>query len=195
MADSKLKHPGGRPLKFKSVAELRKKIDAYFSQCDPHMVEITEWVQARTKDGKLKKDKNGLNYLVQVTHKVMTDQVPYTITGLALALNTSRETLLDYESGNRDKKEDDEGYDPDVAKFSDTIKRAKLRCEQFNEQMLFSSTPTGSIFNLKNNYGWKDKIEQDLTSNGETIAPRIVSPIQPRNARTEAQAEPSNPAD
>lgn len=27
-------HPGGRPLKFKSVEELQVKIDAYFNECD-----------------------------------------------------------------------------------------------------------------------------------------------------------------
>lgn len=27
-------HPGGRPLKFKSVEELQIKIDAYFNECD-----------------------------------------------------------------------------------------------------------------------------------------------------------------
>lgn len=139
-----MSHPGGRPLKFKTVEELQEKIDAYFAECDPHVVEITEHVQARDKSGNLLKDKNGLNYLVEVTHKVETKQVPYTITGLAYYLDTSRETLLDYQ---------------ERPEFSDTIKKAKLKCENYAESMLFSTTPTGSIFNLKNNYGWKDKTE------------------------------------
>jgi hypothetical protein len=72
---------------------------------------------------------------------------PYTITGLALALNTTRETLLDYE----DKEE-----------FSDTVKRAKLKCENFAEKHLFKGKNgvVGAIFNLKNNYSrWVDKQE------------------------------------
>jgi hypothetical protein len=145
---------GGRPLKFKSVKELQEKIDAYFADCDPHMEEVTEWVQARDSKGQLKKDENGLNYLVEVTHKVMTEQKPYTITGLALALDTSRETLLDYE----EKQE-----------FSDTIKKAKDRCHNYVENSLLTSNPTGAIFNLKNNYGWKDKTEQDITTGGEAM--------------------------
>lgn len=149
------KHPGGRPLKFKSVEELQEKIDAYFTKCDPHVIDITEWVEARDPDGKLLKDENGLNYLVEITHKKWTDQIPYTITGLALALDTSRETLINYE--NREE-------------YFDTIKKAKLRCEHFNERMLFGNNPTGTIFNLKNNYNWKDRNETDLTSNGQTLS-------------------------
>lgn len=137
---------GGRPLKFKSVSDLQKAIDAYFADCDPHMEEITEWVEARDKEGKLLKDEYGLNYLVEVTHKVMTKQKPYLITDLAVWLDTSRETLLDYEG---------------KPGFSDTIKASKDKCESYAEQMLYSQSSTGSIFNLKNNYGWEDNSRVD----------------------------------
>lgn len=70
---------------------------------------------------------------------------PYTISGLAYALNTNRQTLLDYQ-------EKDE--------FTDTIKKAKAKIEQFVEERLFMGSNTaGVIFNLKNNYDWKDKQE------------------------------------
>ncbi len=142
------KHPGGRPLKFKTVQELQEKIDAYFADCDPHMEEVTEWVEARDKDGKLLKDEHGLNYLVEVTHKVMTKQKPYTFTGLATFLGTSRETLREYS---------------ERPEFVDSIKGALDKCEAFVEQTLFTApNVTGPIFNLKNNYGWRDKTEQDL---------------------------------
>ncbi len=147
--------PGGRPLKFQSVEELQQKIDAYFADCDPHIEEITEWLEARDKDGKLKKDENGLNYLIEVTHKVLTKQKPYTISGLALYLDTSRETLMDY-------KEREE--------FSDSLKAAKERCQAYVEQTLFTSpNVTGPIFNLKNNYEWKDKTEQENTGEQKLI--------------------------
>lgn len=149
-------HAGGRPLKFQSVEELQKKIDDYFYMCDPHTEDITEWVEARDSDGKLKKDKYGLNYLVEVNHKVKTKQVPYTVTGLALALDTSRETLINYE-----EKEE----------FFDTIKKAKDKIQNYLELNLNSPSPTGTIFNLKNNYNWKDKTETDVTTNGESINP------------------------
>lgn len=72
---------------------------------------------------------------------------PYTMTGLALALDTTRETLLDY----KDKDE-----------YSYSIKRAKTRCEAYAERHLFNGKNgvVGAIFNLKNNYSrWVDKQE------------------------------------
>jgi hypothetical protein len=82
---------------------------------------------------------------------------PRTITGLALALDTTRETLLDYQ----DKDE-----------YSYTIKKAKLRCENFAEEHLFSGrNVAGAIFNLKNNYSrWVDRQEIDNKNpNGVTL--------------------------
>jgi hypothetical protein len=70
---------------------------------------------------------------------------PYTITGLGLALDMSRQDLINY------SKKD---------KFFDTIKKAKMRVENYLEERLINDTSaTGIIFNLKNNYGWKDKQE------------------------------------
>lgn len=83
---------------------------------------------------------------------------PYTISGLALALGfDSRQSLLNY-----CKYEDDE----DVS-FLDTIKRAKAKCEFDIERGLLSGkyNPTGAIFNLKNNYDWKDKQEIEAEVN------------------------------
>lgn len=117
----------GRPLKFQSVEELKVKIDAYFESCDNRMTAIV-------KDGDV----------VQVP-----DPKPYTITGLALALDTSRETLLNYQN-----KEE----------YFDTIRAAKDKCEAFAEESLWKpKVATGVIFNLKNNYGWVDKQEVDNT--------------------------------
>ena len=79
---------------------------------------------------------------------------PYTVSGLAYALGTNRQTLINYE----DKRE-----------FVDTIKSAKAKIELFNEEMLYSKdvSTTGVIFNLKNNYGWKDKQEIEAEVNSE----------------------------
>lgn len=68
-----------------------------------------------------------------------------TISGLALWLGTNRQTLINYEEREE---------------FFDTIKRAKATIEAFNEQMLFSGkNVTGVIFNLKNNFRWRDEVE------------------------------------
>lgn len=78
---------------------------------------------------------------------------PFTITGLALAIGATRELLCNYE-------EKDE--------FCDTVKAAKMRCENYAEKQLFKTGGSGPIFALKN-YGWRDKTETDLTSKGEAI--------------------------
>lgn len=81
---------------------------------------------------------------------------PYTITGLAIALDTTRETLLDYQ--NKDE-------------YSDTIKTAKLKCQNYAEKHLYTGkNVVGAIFNLKNNYGWRDQKEIDHTTAGEAIS-------------------------
>ena len=76
---------------------------------------------------------------------------PYTVTGLALALDVDRRTLLNY-------SEKDE--------FFPTIKKAKLRVENYLEKRLINdNSTTGIIFNLKNNYDWRDKQEIEHSGN------------------------------
>lgn len=141
----------GRPLKFKSVEDLQQKIDAYFGDCDPHIA--TRKISIPKADG-------GKAYWGE--QEYITDQIPYTITGLALALDTNRFTLLNYQ----DPDHFAEGISDELREqFIDTITRAKLRCEQFAEQHLFTGkTPAGAVFNLKNNYGWIDKTVVDQTN-------------------------------
>lgn len=80
---------------------------------------------------------------------------PYTITGLCLALDICRDTLLEYAKSEE---------------FSDTIKKAKLKVENYLEKHLITdSSTTGIIFNLKNNFGWTDK--QQLEHSGSINNP------------------------
>lgn len=71
-----------------------------------------------------------------------------TVEGLAYALHLSRQGLLNYEG---------------KPEFVDTVKRAKQKIAIALEQRLYGQAVTGAIFNLKNNFGWKDKTEQELT--------------------------------
>lgn len=151
--DARKKVPNfGRPLKFQSVAELQGAIDNYFES-------LTE--QAYDMWGNPLKDKETGKPLKKKT-KVAT------ITGLAVALKTTRETLLDYENGLHDGK-DESLSDEQIAEneqikdFSDTIKEAKLRIYEDTEQQLYRGKPTGAIFSLKNNYGWVDKTITETT--------------------------------
>jgi hypothetical protein len=67
-----------------------------------------------------------------------------TISGLALYLNVDRRTLVNYSNK--------EEYFP-------TIRKARARVEAHLEKKLFGNNVTGLIFNLKNNFDWKDKSE------------------------------------
>ena len=78
---------------------------------------------------------------------------PFTITGLADSLDMSRETLLRY--GENDE-------------FSDTIMRAKRKCEVYAEERLYDKEgANGAKFSLSNNFSnWKEK--QDINANVNT---------------------------
>lgn len=121
----------GRPLKFRSAKALQMKIDEYFDSCDNNTAPVM------TKTGAIVD---------------MPSPKPYTITGLALALDTSRQTLLNY---------------AEREEYFDTIRKAKLRIENYVEESLWTPKITsGVIFNLKNNFGWVDK--QNVEHSGET---------------------------
>jgi len=76
---------------------------------------------------------------------VRYQQRPYTIMGLAMHLDLSRQGLCEY---------------ADKGLFSDIVKRAKQKVEMFvEEQLLWSKSATGAIFWLKNHAGYTDKLE------------------------------------
>lgn len=87
-------------------------------------------------------EKKGMEYI----DDCRTNKKPITITGLCLWLDTTRDTLLDYQ-----RKE----------QFSDTIKRLKLYAENYAEEYLYNPNGravVGAIFALKN-FGWSDRLE------------------------------------
>ena len=84
---------------------------------------------------------------------------PYTISGLALALGVDRKTIVNYSH-----KEE----------FFPTIKAARAKCENYAEEQLFIGKNTaGVIFNLKNNYSWRD--QQEVNLGGQEDNPIEVS--------------------
>ncbi len=90
---------------------------------------------------------NGITY--DDEHGIKRLSAP-AISELAYHLNMTTETLRDY--GTK-------------AKFSATVKRAKQRIEIALEKNLYGNSVTGTIFNLKNNFGWKDK--QEIEQSGQ----------------------------
>jgi tRNA A37 threonylcarbamoyladenosine modification protein TsaB len=131
----------GQPKKFKSAAEMQKAIDAYYDSCYANVIV---------------KDKNGAAVLDDAGKVIYEKELvePLTITGLALALGTNRQTLLNYQNE----------YEAD---FFDTITRAKTIIENYAEKQLYlAKSANGPAFNLKNNYGWVDKQEIDTNASG-----------------------------
>jgi hypothetical protein len=91
-----------------------------------------------------------------------TPKDEWTWTGLALYLDTSRQTLINYK---------------ERPEFFDSIKKGLERVENGYEIDLKKSGRTGTIFALKN-FDWKDKNETDITSAGKPIiqvAPEILN--------------------
>ncbi len=84
---------------------------------------------------------------------------PITITGLALHLDTTRETLCRYEEKDQ---------------FTDTLKKAKLMVENFYEEQLMGKSVTGAIFALKN-FDWNDT----QTLKGDPSAPITTQALPP----------------
>lgn len=80
---------------------------------------------------------------------------PYTVPGLALAMGfNSRSSLFDYATRNAGHEE-----------FAATIKKAKLRIEAQRVEALVMcrGNAGGLIFDLKNNFGWRDQQNVELT--------------------------------
>lgn len=127
--NTKQPNPVGRPPKYKTPEEMQVVIDEYFAECDNRLKEI------HTKEG---------------DSVAVCIPEPYTMSGLAYALDMSRQALLEY-----NKKD----------QFLVTIKRARARVERDVERRLLEGTvgAAGPIFNLKNNFGWKDKSEIENT--------------------------------
>lgn len=85
---------------------------------------------------------------------------PYTMSGLANRLGIDRDTLINY--SHKDN-------------FSALVKAARNRVhEDVERRLMETSNQSGAIFNLKNNFGWKDKTESDITSGGNSISPILV---------------------
>lgn len=95
---------------------------------------------------------------------------PYTVSGLCLYLDICRDTLCEYEK---------------IEMFSDTVKRAKYKIENWIEEKSLQGelNPTVSIFNLKNNFGWKDKQEVESSNKNVNINYDIPATVEELKAK------------
>lgn len=134
-----LSNPVGRPPKYNNPEEMQRIIDLYYLACKINRDDI--------------KPPSTLSDEDLLIIEEVEDIVP-AISGLAYTLGMATETLRAY------GKEDE---------FSATVKRAKQRVEMSLEQRLAGTAVTGSIFSLKNNFGWKDKTEQEIKTDMNVI--------------------------
>jgi hypothetical protein len=83
---------------------------------------------------------------------------PVTITGMCDYMDILTETWCDYS-----KKQE----------YVQSIKKAKQKIETFVVEGLLNNTlnPIGAIFNLKNNFGWVDRIELQAKQNEQPLNP------------------------
>ncbi len=78
-----------------------------------------------------------------------------TMSGLAYSLGMCRKTLLNY--SNKDE-------------FLHAIKDARNKVGVALEQRLYGNNVTGIIFNLKNNFDWKDKQEIETKDTTQEVS-------------------------
>lgn len=100
------------------------------------------------------------------------EEEPYLITGLALALDTNRMTLLNWQRMEQDRGTEFASLPKeDIIEMSNLIKYAKAKCEHYGAKGLIKGTinPAAAIFNLKSNYKWIDKSELDITSGNNPL--------------------------
>ena len=129
----------GLEKRWASPDELQSAIDVYFNECDNRVVQVYS---------------KSAQELVS-----MSSPMPYTIEGLCDVLVCERQTLLNYQ-----KKE---GYE----EYFDTIKKAKIKIQRNKVErgLIGESNPAVSIFDLKNNHGYKDKTEVDSNNRKKIV--------------------------
>jgi hypothetical protein len=136
-----MKNPVGRPMKYKTPEEMQAVIDAYFKSC---------YTPKLDKQGEVVKDDEGK--IVMVQHR------PFTVLGIADALDMSRKQLIEY---------------AERGEFSNTVARAKRKCELYASERLYDREGiNGAKFTLINNFeNYSDKQDIDVKTGGEKINP------------------------
>ena len=152
----------GRPKKY-TAAGFQRACEAYFnsiSYLEPRMKPV------------VKRDDHGFPILDKYGHQqIRYEQIttadgkpafetcwtePPSLTGLCLYLGIDRATFSRYGTYDPDNPEESE-------RFCNTVTRARGRVEAYLESRLEDkSAARGAIFNLQQNFGWKERKEVEL---------------------------------
>ena len=124
---------------FKSPEELEAKAEEYFRVCDAR--QFPTQVEDKVNGG--------------IIEMSINKPAPYGLVALNAYLGfEDRHGLAEYGKS--------------YPEFSATCKKLRLRVEAWNESNLIEAkNPVGSIFTLKCNHGWQDKIEVNQSITGE----------------------------
>jgi hypothetical protein len=87
---------------------------------------------------------------------------PYTISGICVFLDIHMDTWCAYAK---------------LPEYEDSIKRAKMRVMNYVEEgsLTGALNTIGAIFNLKNNFGWADKIEINNQTDKEKLTAEDIN--------------------
>lgn len=115
--------------------------------------------------------------------KDMTEEGrPLTLSGMAVYLECDRQTILNY------SKKDE---------YFGTIKKAKQIVEAYAEEKLISTSgiAAGIIFSLKNNFGWEDRREVEVSEKpkplmAELPEPKVVEVIEVVDSKPQKAEKP-----
>lgn len=91
--------------------------------------------------------------------EMRSEQKPITVSGLAVYLGTTRQIIQNY-------AQKDEYYE--------VIQQAKAVCEAYAEECLYGNNVAGVIFSLKNNFGWKDTQDKNVTIKPPMIVDDLI---------------------
>jgi len=139
-----------RPLSHTDPNKLQLDIDNYFKACD----------RGRKVD-KIEKGK-----VIKIT-----EQIPYTIPGLAHAIGfNSKQALYNY--GNPAKHK---SMPEDVKRrFVDSIKRARLKIETYLAEKVVKTGNPGPMFVLKALHGYQDRVVETRDADGQITSIQVV---------------------
>ena len=131
--------PGGRPRKYDNREDLQRDIDAYFAKCDNTIIK--------------KQHVTGKGITIVET------PTPYTMAGLAVALDMSRETLCAY------RREQE---------YSDIITHArrKIEAQRIEHGLTGCYDSKIAALDLASNHGYATK--QDMTFTDTTVRDEIT---------------------
>lgn len=135
----------GQKRRFMSPEHLQCMVNEYFESCNGPLLD---------RYGNLVYDKNG--------NLVKTQVEPWTVSGLALYLGISTNTLKQYKLGRIDSLLDEMRVDTDdYMTFSSVVLKAKQKIESYAEKRLYDRDgQQGARFVLDNAFQWVSRKEQ-----------------------------------